>query len=322
MHISRREFLDNFLGFMGESGDTEAYALATQELNRAIGRIAAKHPWSVFRYAQQHRLTLVANQSRYALPDWAKDIGPDDRAVRSLTQLGQPLRRFRDGLMADAYPEIGTSAEVAGTPIAFEVAGVTGVTTQPSSAGEAVEAVSSSATDTDVEVVVAGLDANGNYARAQATLNGTTAVAVGTFSYIDDFGKSYDAASTPATALTSSRGSVTLRTVAGPTTLQTLLSQESAQQHLVLTLYPKPSAADTLLLPLQRRPKRLLYDADVLPDGWEPALFEDMVVQWQVNRGQLSPVTASQSPRPALRDLVEQDVLARGASRTQPYGGA
>jgi hypothetical protein len=322
MHLTRREFLENFLGFVGELGDTTAYDLAAQELNRAITRLGNKHPWRVLRYSQPYQLQLVINQSRYPLEDWVADVGPGDQAIRNLSRNGQPIRRLRDGELLHVFPTAGSSFEVAGVPAAYELVGVCGAAAQPSTVGEAIEVLSDNAADgNDIVATVTGQDVNNDWVRSQVQLNGVVPVGLGTLKWIDELAKAYVATATPVTKLTSSRGNITFRTTAAQTLLQKLFPQESAREHPVLTVYPKPSAADVLAIPVMRKPKRLFHDSDPIPDAWEPALQEDLVLQWKVNRGELSPDSVARAPRPCLRDLIETDNLQRGAGRTAPYGG-
>jgi hypothetical protein len=321
MHLSRREFLENFLTFVGELGDAGVYTLAAAELNRALTRLWLKHEWRVYRLSTPYLQVLTVNQSRYALQDWVGRIGPGDH-IRNISRDGSPLERIRDGQLLEQFPMAGTTAESAGMPAAFELAGACGVFLQPAVAGEALEVVSDSAADVDVYATVTGQDASGRWTRNQVLLAGTVAVAIGTWSYVDEFGKAYGASTTAATAGTSSRGTVTLRKASDHATeLQKLFAQESAREHPVLTIYPKPSAADTLALPVIRKPKRLFHDSDPIPDMWEPALFEDMLLGWKLNTGESSAESAARAPRPALADLLATDNEQRGPSVTVPYMG-
>jgi hypothetical protein len=188
------------------------------------------------------------------------------------------------------------------------------------SAGEALEVLSDDAGDVDVYATVTGQDGAGRWTRNQVLLQGLAAVALGTWSYVDEFAKAYAAASTPATAFTSSRGNVTLRRAAGAIERQKLFPQESAREHPVLTLYPKPSAADILAIPVIRRAKRLFHDSDPLPDLWEPALLEDMLIYWKQNTGEAD-LAAAVAPRPALADLLATDNESRGPNYTVPFMG-
>lgn len=317
MHKSRREFLDDFLSFVGESADDTARNVAERLLNRSLTTIWLKKPWRQFRSPVPFQLTLTVNQSRYALPDYFGRVGPG--AVRNLTRGGSIVHPMPDGGNDIDYPESGTTSETAGQPARYEIVGVCGVYTQPASTGDALEVVSDNVSDTDVVVAISGDDASGRWTRNQVTLTGTTAVAIGTWAFVDELGKAYQASATPVTELTSSRGTVTLRKVTGGTVLQTLFAQESSKEHPVFTLVPKPVAADVLAIPILRRPKRLFHDADVIPDLWEPVVWEEMVIGWQVNTGDLSLAESLNLPRPAYIDLVAFDNASKGPSRTRPY---
>lgn len=317
MHKSRRELLDDIVAFMGESNDTAARDIAERLLNRCFTTIWLKHPWRQFRSPVPFQLTLTVDQARYALPDYFGRVGPGK--VRNLTRGGWPLDALADGDTDRRYPQAGTTDETSGPPEAYELAGVCGVATQPAVTGEALEVVSTDGSDTDVVVAISGDDADGKWTRNQVTLSGTTAVAIGTWSFVDEFAKAYVASATPATELTSSRGTVTLRKVSGATPLQTLFSLESAKEHTILTLFPPPSAADTLAIPILRRPKRLYHDADPVPDLWEPVLWEEIGIQWKVNTGEMSLAEALTLPRPAYVDLVAFDNASQPPRRTRMY---
>lgn len=319
MHNTRREFLDDFLSFVGELADTNARSVAARLLNQAITRIWLQHPFREYRSPVPLQLALVVNQARYSLPDYVGRIGPGQ--VRNATQGGRRLTQMRQGSLETEHPELGTTLERSGSPSQWDFAGVSGVHTQPAVAGDALEVLSSDAADTDVVVAIAGDDSTGRWNRNQVTLNGVNPVAIGTWSFVDEFGKSYVATVTPVTDLTSSRGTITLRKAAGAAELQKLFTQESAHEHPIFLVYQKPSAADTLLLPVIRKPKRLLRDADPIAPMWDPAIWEEMLIQWMVNTGDMPLAQSLQAPRPALRDLVAFDNEQKGPSSTTPFGG-
>lgn len=318
MQETRRDFLDEFLAYVGELSDANARTVASRVLNNAITTIWLKHPWREYRSPVPFQLTLTVNQARYSLPDYVGRIGPG--RVRNASRNGAKLAQVRTGDLEVRHGDIGTSAEVAGWPREWDVVGVSGVHTQPAVAGDALEVVSDNAADIDVVVSIAGDDSSGRWTRNQVTCNGTNAVAIGTWAFVDEFAKAYVNTATPVTEFTSSRGTVTLRKVVGQVELQKLFTQESAHEHPVFLVYPKPIAADTLLLPVLRRPKRLLRDADPLPALWAPAVWEEMIVQWQINTGELPLALSAQVPRPALIDLVSFDNQQRGPSTTAPFG--
>jgi hypothetical protein len=317
MQQTRREILDDFLQFVGESEDSDARNVAERLLNKAVTAIWLKHPWSVFRLPQPLQVTQVVNQARYSLPDMFGRVGPGE--VRNITR-GVRLEPLRAGDRERFFPYSGTSLEVAAQSFTYDIAGMSGVATQPASTGEALEVVSDDNADVDVKVAIAGQDSSHRWFRKQVTLMGTTAVAIGTWAFIDEFGKAYVSGTTPATELTSSRGTVTLRKASDHVTeLQSLFSQESSREHAIFTLYPMPSAADVLAIPVIRKPKRLLYDADVIPELWEPAVWEELLINWQVNRGVIDAIVASQAPRPLLVDLIAHENAIQPRPRVRPY---
>lgn len=316
MQKTRREIVDDLLDFAGELNDNEARVTAERLLNRALETIWLKYPWSQFVSPSPLQVTLVPNRRSYAMPDHFGRFRWPMNPVRNLTR-GTWLETMSDDDFYRQYPDSGTVLEVASSPSVCTLVGSVGVQVQPLITGEALEVVSTDALDVEIKVAVSGDDANGSNTRRQVTLAGQVPVAIGTWSYIDEFGKAYPAGSDPATALYSSRGSVTLRKVGSGTVLQTLFAQEAAQLHRVLVTYPKPSQADVLAAPFIRSVKRLVNDPDIIPSNWGPALFEEMVIQWKVNLGDLP--MAGQAPRPVLLDLIcfENENRPRG---TRPFG--
>lgn len=298
---TRRELLDDFLRYVTEHGDSVAERIAGRALNRALLAIWLKHPWAQFRADTPYELTTVAGTRSYVLPRQFGRMAHRDGRIRNITQ-GSWIEPIDRGQLDEQRPEAGTSLDSTGLPYGYLMDGTSPVSRQPAAAGEACEVVSSSASDDDVEVVIEGLDASGAHTRTRVTLNGTTPVAVGTWSRIFEFGKAYDSADTPATDQTSSVGSVTLRTVAGPTTLQTLASDESAVDLPTITFYATPDAAYVIAVPYMRAPRRAYEDADPLPRFWGNALFEEMQADWLVNKGEIA--SAAQLPRPHLADLI------------------
>lgn len=304
MHVTRKEALDEFLGYVGEQGDPTARDVAERALNRAIETIWGKHPWRDFQSPSPLEFDLVANQRMYALPSTIfgrLGLGK----VRNLTR-GHVLDPLDTNAAQSLYPNAGTSLETAASPAHYELGGIVGVQRQPAVAGEALEIVSDSADDTSsLRVTVVGADANGNARRRTFTPTGLTPVAVGTWAYIDEFGKSYREGVEPTSEGTSSAGTISLRTVADATVLQELFPEESAREHRIFIVYPKPNAADRIAVPAMRRPPRLLYDGDPLPGDWWNAIFEELQIAWRVNRGELA--IDSQVPRPHLLDLISTD---------------
>jgi hypothetical protein len=317
VHKSQRELLDDLLDFVGEREDSGARSTAKRVLNRALTSIWLKRDWKIFRSPVPFTMALVANQPRYSLPDYFGRIGPG--MPRNITQGGLPIMPLQDGQLEVDYPWAGTTSEVAGAPRNYELLGMCGAHTQPLSTGEALEVLSDSASDTSVVCAITGDDVNGNWTRNQVTLNGTTPVSIGTWAFIDEFAKAYLSSVTPTTDLTSSAGNVTLRKTSGALELQKLFPQESSREHQILRIYPMPSAADTIAIPLIRRPKRLFHDADPVPDLWEPALFEEFIMQWRVNTGDISSSQANAAPRPALNDLIAHENASKPRMQVRAY---
>lgn len=318
MNLSRRELLDMFLTLYGEKGDSRARDIAEQVLNLSYLDLWLAHPWTDHRMPDPVQITTVANQRSYALPPYFGRVPPRLR-VRNLTT-GKELTPYNLDALNLEFPEAGTDLEAASTPERYALGGVTAVTTQPSSSGEALEVVSSDANDTTVKVTIQGKTSDGFIDETQVTLNGTTPVAVGTwYPPLTGFAKAYPDGSTPATEHTSSRGSVTLRTVAGASTLQKLLPEQSAVEIPTLILHPKPvTAGDIIGVPCIRLPKRLLYDSDTVPGKWTSALIERMGNYWKVNRGELTDV--EQGSKAALLSLIGHDnTTEAGRIRTTPF---
>lgn len=320
MRRTRRELVDDLVQFMGEKGDDEARQLADRILNRALTGIWLRHPFKDYRSPVPYELTLTVNQIRYALPDHFGRVGPGP--VRNLSRQGTIVYPCPPGDLAVMAPQTGTSDETAGYPEWYEIAGVCGVHTQPASTGEALEAVSDNAGDIDIVVAIAGDDANGRWTRTQVTLTGLSAVALGTWSFVDECAKAYQVTATPVTELTSSRGTVTIRNAADRAERQKLFPQESALEHPVVGFAPKPSAGDVLAIPMIRKIKRLLRDADAVPDLWEPAVWEAMTIEWGVQVGAIPRAQAASIARPALFDLIcyDNESTRGGGSYTTPYG--
>lgn len=318
MHNTRRELLDDFVLLMGDTDDEEARNIAEGCLNRALLALWLKLPWRVFRSPVPYALPLVVDQASYALPDYFGRIGPGE--VRNAT-VGGALPRLQDGELERMFPLTGTALEVHGQPRRYEIQGTTGVSTQVAIAGELLEVLSLAPQDNDVVLSISGRNGVGHWTREQVRLGGTTPVQCGTWTYIDEVGKSYEAGATAETEHTTSRGVVTLRQVSDGAIRQQLLPQESARQHDVFTVYPKPQIAHTLLLPIIRKPKRLFQDGDTLPDLWGPAIFERMQIDWQVSEDEMPLAQALTLPAgPALLDLVAFENQQRPVRHKRGFG--
>ncbi len=317
MTMTRREALDDFLDNVSARSDTIARNRAERLLNRALDAIWQKHEWRDYQSPADFELTLVVDQRSYAMPSYFGRLGKG--LVRNLSQSGRPIPPFDKDRLQARYPKAGTSGEVAGTPMFHYFGGIVGVYGQPTSSGEALEVVSSSASDDAVVCSIEGDDSNGAHQRNQVTLNGTTAVAIGTWSYVDDFGKGYPAGTDPTTELTTSEGTVTLRTVSAATALQQLLPQESTREHRVISFYPKPDTADTVAVPVMRRPSTRYQDGDPLPVDWWNAIHAFMVSNWQTIVGDKAVDAESPAFRSAVAELVMNDNRLASRITKQPF---
>lgn len=315
MQLSRRELLDEVLDFVGENADASARNTAERLLNRALQNIWMKCAWTVFQVTQPHTFPTVSGQARYALPyHFGRVRGGFIRNITTAARLAPAI--------LDDIDDRDPARSASGTPESYAIAGVVGVATQVAVAGEALEVVSSAAADVStVKVTLVGTGASGEFKREEFALNGTTAVAVGTWTYVLEFSKAYTAATAPTTELTSSAGTVTLRQVSDGSTRQTLLPYESSRAHYELLLWPTPNVVHTIAVPFIRRPMRMLYDSDMCPLDWGPALTEEMIAHWRENTGDVS--AAAQVPRPALLDLLALENSNRFGvpARTKPFQG-
>jgi hypothetical protein len=316
VQLSRREILDEVLDFVGENSDSNARNTAERLINRAIWNLWTKMAWRQFQVAKPYTFSTVSGTDRYVLPAYFGRITSRDGIIRDTTN-GAKLYPSNLTDIQERDPALESS----GDPQVYAIANTVGVAVQVAAAGESLEVVSSNASDTDILVTIVGLGSSGDYKREQYTMNGTTAVALGTWTYVLEFSKAYPAASTPATELTSSRGTVTLRVASGGATRQTLLAYESAREHWEITLYPTPNVVHTISVPYMRLPTKLLYDADLAPMGWGAAIVEEMIAMWRENTGEVK--SHATIPRPALLDLISLENSNRFgvASRTQPFRG-
>ena len=317
--MSRRELLDDFLGFVTESGDDVSRDIAERLYNRSLMTIWRKHPWRQFRMPQPHQFTVIVNQRNYSLPTHFGRVAGGK--IRNIT-VPCDIVGMEPEILQTLHPEAGTDEETAGRPDIYTVSGTCGVNVLLA-APEAITVVSSVLADgLTIAWSVEGYDANNRWVRVTGVMNGTTSVAVGTL-VPWTFAKSYIAATTPTTELTSSAGTITL-SAASSGVLQALYPYESAVEHQVLSLYPVPDASgDTIVVPFLRRPVRSLYDADVVPMDWSEAVFEEMVIQWRINTGELPADSASNAARPKFLDLLAWENGNRFGypARTRPFLG-
>jgi hypothetical protein len=326
MQTTRGAFLTKFLRFVTENDDAEARNIAEDLLNDAIQTLWLSHDWLAFQSPEAYQIATVVDVGRYALPAHFARLGPGH--TRNLTT-GARLFPITQERLDEDVPTFGTDLDtVRQAPTHFQVAGLSGVFRQPVGAGWALEVVSDDGDDTDVVVSIDGEDSTGIAQRKTFTLTGTTEVAVGTWRFIDGFGKSYTAAVTPGTTSgtlehTTSRGTVTLRRVSPDTasTLQALAHDEASRGHQTLRLYPTPDAAYTIAVPIHRHPMMMLYDGDPIPPYWEQAVREEMLIQWRVNTGELTLDQATTMIRPAYLALMTHDNRHRPRPRKVPFGG-
>jgi len=318
--LSFRELLDMYLTWKGALGDPDQRDAAALLARRAYLSIWNNHPWNDHRLPSPVQITTVVSQRTYVLPTYFGRVPPMVKYISNLTTGARIPILSLDQIQQD-YPEQGTTLEVAATPKAAAIAGMVGVSVQPSAAGQALEVVSDNVNDTDIRVLVEGLNSASQWDETQVTLNGTTAVAIGTWrDPILHFSKAYPDGTTPATEGTSSRGTVTLRTVAGPSTLQVLLPEESGRAFPSVVLYPKPvTAGEVYAIPTLRAPKRLLYDADAIPRYWGEALIERMKELSQVSDGDSLGDRALAGPEQLK--LIALDNSIQAASRKRPFLG-
>lgn len=305
MQHTRRELLDEFLRHVGDTGDSAARDKAEDYLNRAVRTIWMAHAFKDHRLPSPVQLTTVANQRTYPLPPYFGRVAPQTTTLRNLSTGARIALRNQEAVEAE-FPEMGTALEQAGVPFLAFLSAPVGVRVQPTGT-EALEVVSSSAADTDVVVLLEGVNSAGEWDETQVTLNGTTPVALGSWqSPLLTFSKAYVATATPATEGTSSRGTVTLRVASAGATRQILLPEESAREFPSLTVYPKPATSgEVLAIPTIRAPKRLLYDADEVPRYWSDAVLEEMEALWRAGAGEAG--SAADLPKPHLIRLVAFD---------------
>lgn len=329
---TRREFLDEFLDFVGHSSDTGARNTAETMLNRVLQTIAGKRAWRVLLFPTPYQFSTIANTRGYSLPPYFGRVSGIDGKIRDITTGTQLFPRNREDI-EDEDPTVWTSLEVPARPLFYYLAGTQPVHTQPTMEDtlndyEDLEVKSSSALDTTVRVEIAGIDDANRWTRTQVTLTGTATVYIGAWKEIHEFAKSYPEGTTPTTELTSSEGEVTLRTVTGgggATSKERgkLLPWESAREYQVLSLYPVPDGVYTIAVPFIRAMQKTFKDADTIPADWGPACFEELHIEWMVNTGELTRAAAAQTPRPALLDLIclENAAAAQQQRQRTPFQG-
>lgn len=319
---TRRELVDRLLRFVGETNDADARLIAEDLCANAVFSIWLKHPFQEFTMPTDLRVTTVANQPTYILPTYFGRIARKDGIVRNLTT-GVKIYPMTQQDLENRYPDLGSAVDTTTSdPQHYTIAGKVGVGVQVDAAGTQVEIVSDDVADLDVLVTLEGLKA-GEWTTVQLTLGGVFPVAPGTWTYVQTFSKSYPADTTPPTPLTSSRGTVTLRPFGGGAAYQTLLPHESSREQYQFRLHQTPKAVQVIGIPVIRLPRRLFHDGDVVPSLWGPAVFEQMHIDFSVNRGELSIPQAAAMPRPELDRLIGYDNELKPAARMikRPFAG-
>jgi len=321
MQMSRRELLDDFLDYVVETGDDNARHTAERLYNRALMTIWRKHPWRQFYMPQPVQLVTVAGQRSYVLPaHFGRVAGGKIRNItRSYDIVGMEAE-----VLQTLHPEQGTTEEDAGKPDIYTVSGTCGVGVLLATP-EDITVTSTSMNDLNtVQWAVEGYTGAPvpRWVRFAGTLNGAGAVVVGTL-IPWTFSKAYTAGVYPTGEMTTSGGNVTLSgSISGQ--LQTLFPYESAVEHQLLNLYPVPeSNGDVIAVPFLRQPVRSVNDADVVPMNFSEAIFEEMVIQWRVNQGEMATDQAGSALRPKFLDLLSYENSNRMGypHRTRPFYG-
>ena len=135
---------------------------------------------------------------------------------------------------ATIFDQFLPSDESRGTPEEHYLEKVSGVSTQPDSAGEVVYAVSDAGGDTSI-VVVQGYDTNDSYVSDEITLTGVTPVAsASTFKVIESVSK------------LQTTGTVSFQNLTASTTYETLSPKETNTRRLIIGLHPIPDSVITV----------------------------------------------------------------------------
>jgi hypothetical protein len=319
---TRAEVVSDFVDFVGHAHDPGARDTVERMYDRVLLAVWMRQAWRAFVMPTPYTFTTTPGRHLYGLPPYFGRIASIDGLLRNLT-CGTEITPAPIEQIQAAIPGAGTDRAGRGAPACYALAGTMPVRQQPSPSGEALEVLSSTAQDNTVRVYLAGIDGDGEWTNRQVVLNGQGAVAIGTWKEIHEFGKAYKDTEAPTTEMTSSEGTVTLRTTVGGTVLQTLQPHEGARDVSVLSFDPVPDAAYVISVPFIRVPIRQFRDASPLPIVWRNALWEALELEWRVNSGQLSREDAGRASRPELEALVcfENAGEAQARRHRQPYSG-
>jgi hypothetical protein len=320
---TRREFLNDFLAYVGETGDPDAEHIAERVLNRALLSIWQARTWQQFVLPTPHVITTVAGQRHYALPSYFGRVSTRDGKIRNLTRRGADLTPIEREDLQTMFPNVGL--ESPGLPQYYVIQGTQGTALQPAVEGERLEVLSDATADLGIRVVVAGYGPAQQEQRVALTLAGTVPIAVGpdSWAFIDTFAKAVPSSSVTAPLeFHSSHGTVTIRVAGGGRTLGKLAPRESSRKQQILELFPRPVGGQRIAVPLYRLPPGLIYDADPLPFEWKEALFEECLIQWRINTGeQKLDAGPDQMPRPKLKDLIVNENLSGPRPCVRPFMG-
>lgn len=315
--------MDRHLRFVGELNDDDARAIANDLVSQAVFTIWRAHPFTEFVLPVDVTFSTVVGSPFYVLPTYFGRIASKEGIVRNLST-GAKIYPITGRDLEELFPALGSALDqTPGPPTRYTISGKVGVSVQVAAAGEALEAVSSDAADTDIQLTIEGVDSTGEWTTTQVLLTGNAAKALGTWRYVQQVGKSYQLAFTPATALTSSRGTITVRTVAGAATRLILLAHEASREQWQLRLQPAPATVETIAVPTIRLPRRIFQDADPLPADWGDAIDEELRIQWRVNTSEITEAEANGLARPKLLQLIGLDNERKPAvrPRKRPFGG-
>ena len=318
---TRRELLDDVLDYVAHANDEGARTTMATILNRVLMRIWNFRAWSCLLEPVPYQFTTDTNTLVYPLPPQFGRIAGIDGQIRNLTT-GRYLKPTTRTALEQYDPNIDTANEQAGQPQWYELPGTMPVTTQPSTAGDALEVVSDNAGDTTNVVEIEGTEIVGGvsmWTQKQVTLTGLAAVALGTWSQIDAFGKSYPDGITPATPMTTSVGVVSLQKAGGGAVLHRLQPHESAREVRTMRLYPKADTGYVISVPFTRNLQRVLRDAAPLPEHWDNAAFEGCVLAWRSQTGDAPAEPPAVWPQLTELSMLENSITAQQRRQRTPF---